>query len=271
MENAESAGNQFRDSGVVGGVQPNSFFDSGRVQPGIQFGEIAGVAVAGRGQVTQLGELGQRRRRRRPRTGRRVRPRRGVRSSPGRTSSAGSVIGSRARVRASRPSMHGRDEVGGHARPALEVVAVLDRAGQRHARVSRSSGCTPAGMPSNSGARRAGARLADPPRDRVEPLQHVARERQQCGTRGRERDAVGAALEQLLFQFVFEVLDPLAERGCGNVQLARGLGKVQLLGDRHEVAKVQHLHAVKRNRRCRRCAAWPCWSGCRSRRRGCGW
>jgi len=139
--------------------------------------------------------------------------------------------------------VHALDEVGGGAGPALELGGVLHPFGEGVDAVPQI-GVHPGGHAEEEGAALRPRRLGQLPRNGADLLEHVPRERQQRGPGVGEGDVVGAAVEKLLPELVLEVLDPLAERRRGHVQLPRGRGEVQFLGDRDEVTQVPKFHEL---------------------------
>src|SRR6202044_3237661 len=61
--------------------------------------------------------------------------------------------------------------------------------------------------------------------------------------RGRQRDVMGAALQQPDPELTLQPLHLLAQRGLHDVLARRGAAEVQLLGEDNEITKLAQLHA----------------------------
>jgi hypothetical protein len=77
-------------------------------------------------------------------------------------------------------------------------------------------------------------------------LEHGTRLVVERGSRGRERDSGGRAVQQEGADIGFELLDGPAQRRLGHVQARGGAPEVALLGDRYEVAKRAQVHYQQR-------------------------
>jgi hypothetical protein len=89
-----------------------------------------------------------------------------------------------------------------------------------------------------------GGDLGRPPHGRrpVQVRQDLLCLGQERRPRGRQRDVMGAALQQPDTQLTLQPLHLLAQRGLHDVLPRRGAAEVQLLGQDNEITKLAQLH-----------------------------